>query len=159
MIISFDLDDTIIPGIKTFATEEHNFLQRIAGIEKIRLGTIKLFQELRLQGHSIYIYTTSFRPILKTKFTFYTYGIPVDKVINQKCHDEELKENKGRCSKFLPAFGIDLHVDDSPGLKIEGEKFNFKTIIIKEADKNWTQTILENLAKIKAPSIYSQQQK
>jgi len=145
MIISFDLDDTLIPGTKTFDTEKQNFIQKLTGIEKIRKGTIGLFKELRSRGHNIYIYTTSFRPTLKAKLTFLSYGIPVDKVINQQCHDRELKENKTRCSKFPPAFGIDIHIDDSPGLKIEGDKFNFRTIIIEEKDLTWTHKILKSV--------------
>jgi hypothetical protein len=145
MIISFDLDDTLIPGTKTFETESQNLMQRLTGIERIRKGTIELFKELRSRGHNIYIYTTSFRPTLKAKLTFLSYGIPVDKVINQQCHDRELKEHRTRCSKFPPAFGIDIHVDDSPGLKIEGEKFNFRTIIIEEKDLGWTDKILETV--------------
>ena len=143
MIISFDLDDTLIPGTKSFDTEDQNLLQRLAGIEKIRKGTIGLFKQLRSRGHCIYIYTTSFRPTLKAKLMFMSYGIPVNKVINQQCHDQELKGNKARCSKFPPAFGIDIHVDDSIGVKMEGEKFNFKTIIIEENGVNWTETILK----------------
>ena len=145
MTISFDLDDTLIPGTKTFETEEQNLIQKLTGIERIRKGTIELFKELRFRGHNIYIYTTSFRPILKAKLTFLSYGIPVDRVINQQDHDRELKENKTRCSKFPPAFGIDIHVDDSPGLKIEGEKFNFRTIIIEENDLTWTDKILRTV--------------
>ena len=143
MIISFDLDDTIIPGTKTFHTENQNLLQRLTGIEKIRKGTIGLFKQLRSRGHGIYIYTTSFRPTLKTKLTFMSYGIPVDRVINQQCHDRELKETKTRCSKFPPAFGIEIHVDDSLGVRMEGDKFKFKTIIIEENDLNWTEAILK----------------
>lgn len=143
MIISFDLDDTLIPGTKTFETENQNLIQRLTGIERIRKGTIELFKELKSRGHNIYIYTTSFRPTLKTKLTFLSYGIPVDRVINQQCHDRELKENRTGCSKFPPAFGIDIHVDDSPGLKIEGEKFNFRTIIIDKNDLTWTVKILK----------------
>ncbi len=142
MIISFDLDDTLIPGTKTFETEDQNLLQKLTRIEKIRKGTIELFKELRSRGHSIYIYTTSFRPTLKAKLKFLSYGIPVDKVINQQCHDRELKENRTRCSKFPPAFGIDIHVDDSQGLQIEGEKFNFRTIILDEKDPAWADKIL-----------------
>ena len=145
MTISFDLDDTLIPGTKTFENEEQNLIQKLTGIERIRKGTIELFKELRSRGHKIYIYTTSFRPGLKAKLTFLSYGIPVDRVINQQCHDRELKENKARCSKFPPAFGIDIHVDDSPGLKIEGEKFNFRTIIIEEKDLTWTDKILKSV--------------
>ena len=142
MIISFDLDDTLIPGAKTFDTESQNVIQRLLGIERIRKGTIELYRELRARGHNIYIYTTSFRSALKVKLTFLSYGIPVDRVINQRGHDNALKENKTRSSKFPPAFGIDVHVDDSPGLRIEGEKFNFKTIVIEEKDSTWTDKIL-----------------
>jgi hypothetical protein len=145
MIISFDLDDTLIPGTKTFETEDQNLLQKLTGIEKIRKGTIQLFKELRTRGHGIYIYTTSFRPTLKAKLTFLSYGIPVDKVINQQCHDRELKENRTKCSKFPPAFGIDIHVDDSQGLKIEGAKFNFRTIILDEKDPAWADKILRTV--------------
>jgi FMN phosphatase YigB (HAD superfamily) len=116
MIISFDLDDTLIPGTKTFDTEDQNLIQKLTGIERIRKGTIELFKELRSRGHNIYIYTTSFRPTIKAKLMFLS-GIPVDRVINQPCHDRELKENKTRCSKFPPAFGIDVHVDDSTWTK------------------------------------------
>ena len=143
MTISFDLDDTLIPGTNIFETEKQNLIQKLTGIERIRGGTIEFFKELRSRGHRIYIYTTSFRPELKTKLTFLFYGIPVDRVINQQCHDKELKENRSRFSKFPPAFGIDIHVDDSPGLKIEGDKFSFRTIIIDENDLNWTYKILE----------------
>jgi len=145
MIISFDLDDTLIPGTKTFGTEKQTFIQRLTGLEKIRYGTVHLFRELRSNGHSIYIYTTSFRPAARTRLTFYLYGIPVDKVINQQLHDRELRENKTRTSKYPPAFGIDVHVDDSPGLRIEGERFDFRTIIVDENDKDWTRTVLRSL--------------
>ncbi len=145
MILSFDLDDTLIPATKRFETEKQNFFQRLAGLEKLRLGTVELFTELRSKGHTIYIYTTSFRPAVKMKLTFYLYGIPVDRVINQQKHDSVLGENRNRSSKYPPAFGIDIHIDDSPGLKLEGEKFDFETIIVDENDRNWILTILERL--------------
>jgi hypothetical protein len=145
MTISFDLDDTLIPGTKRFETEKQTIIHRLLGLETIRLGTVKLFRELRNNGHRIYIYTTSFRSTAKIKLTFYSYGIPVDTAINQQRHDRQLGENKSRTSKFPPAFNIDVHVDDSPGLRIEGERFNFKTIIVDEHDENWAQTILKSL--------------
>lgn len=145
MTISFDLDDTLIPGTKRFETEKQTIIHRLFGLETIRLGTVELFRELRQRGHRIYIYTTSFRSTVKIKLTFYFYGIPVDTVINQQRHDRQLRENKTRTSKFPPAFDIDVHIDDSPGLKIEGERFNFKTIIVDEHDKGWGQTILKSL--------------
>jgi hypothetical protein len=145
MTISFDLDDTLIPGTKRFETKKQTIIHRLFGLKTIRLGTVELFRELRQRGHRIYIYTTSFRSTVKIKFMFYAYGIPVDTVINQQRHDRQLRENKTRTSKFPPAFDIDIHIDDSPGLRIEGERFNFKTIIVDEHDKNWGQTILKSL--------------
>jgi hypothetical protein len=145
MIVSFDLDDTLIPGTKTFDTEKQTVVHRLLGFERIRLGTIELFRALGQKGHSIYIYTTSFRSVTKIKLIFYSYGIPVDMVINQQLHDSVLKKTRTRTSKYPPAFDIDVHIDDSPGLRIEGERFNFKTIIVSEKDKNWAQTILDNL--------------
>ena len=76
---------------------------------------------------------------------FYLYGIPIDMAINQETHNNQFRKSKVRTSKFPPAFNIDIHVDDSPGLKIEGDNYNFRTIIIDETDRNWAQTILEKL--------------
>lgn len=143
MIISFDLDDTLISAI--FDTEKQSIIQKILGLEKIRYGTIELFKKLKSEGHTIYIYTTSFRSTIKTKLTFLIYGISINKVINQEVHDRTLKEKKTRTSKFPPAFNIDIHIDDSLGLKIEGERYNFKTIIVKVNDENWVDTILNEI--------------
>lgn len=145
MIISFDLDDTLIPGTKRFETEEQSILHRICGLEKIRLGTVSLFKVLKKKGLKIFIYTTSLRSAAKIKMTFYLYGIPVDGVINQQRHDKHLRENKARYSKYPPAFGINVHVDDSYGLEMEGKRYNFKTIIVDEKDQNWVGTILEKI--------------
>ena len=143
MIISFDLDDTLISVI--FDTEKQSIIQKILGLEKIRYGTIELFKKLKSEGHIIYIYTTSFRSLIKIKLTFLTYGTSVKKVINQEVHNQKLKQKSTRISKFPPAFGIDIHIDDSIGLKIEGEKYNFKTIIVKVNDENWVDTIFNEI--------------
>ena len=142
MIISFDLDDTIISKTK-FPLEKETFVHRILGIERIRLGTKDLFKELRVRGHKIYIYTTSFRSKSKIRFMFYAYGICVDYVINQKSHIKNV--NGKSISKFPPQFGIDIHIDDSQGVKMEGEKHGFRTIIVLDNDENWTSKIIENL--------------
>ncbi|WP_289659606.1 hypothetical protein [Flavobacterium panacagri] len=42
-------------------------------------------------------------------------------------------------------FNIDIHIDDSLGVKTEGEKFGFQTIIIHEMDENWIQKILGSI--------------
>ena len=151
MIISFDLDDTIISKTK-FPLEKETFFHRILGIERIRLGTRDLFKELKARGHKIYIYTTSFRSKSKISLMFYSYGIPVDYIINQQKHTRNVKDKN--ISKFPPQFGIDIHIDDSLGVKMEGEKHGFNSIIISEKDKNWAAEIIKNLE-----SDYYQHQK
>ncbi|QGK74112.1 hypothetical protein [Flavobacterium sp. SLB02] len=143
MILSFDLDDTLISN--KFELEKTNFLQRILGIECLRKGTIDLFKELKKQKHQIYIYTTSHRSESRIKWMFYSYGIAVDYVIDQQKHQQKLRNTNIYSSKFPTVFNIDIHVDDSMGVEAEGKKYGFKTIIISETDKNWTQTILKKI--------------
>ena len=145
MIISFDLDDLLIPGAKTFKTEKKNLLQKILGVEGLRLGTRELFNKLQSQGHVIYIYTTSFRSAMRIRSMFLSYRISVGKIINQSLHNKVLREQRNRTSKYPPAFNIDVHVDDSFGLKIEGDKYNFSTIIIDENDIDWKEIVIEGV--------------
>lgn len=150
MKISFDLDDTLIPSQKRdFPTIELNFIQSLVKIEPLREGTKELIRELQDSGHTVGIYTTSYRSISKIRFQLFTYGIKVDFVINQKINRKQLIKNHIISSKYPPAFGIDLHIDDSLGVEIEGEKYNFNTIIIDKKNNIWTSTILENLGSIK----------
>ncbi len=146
MIISFDLD-LLIPSMKSFPTEPQSAVQQLLGIEKIRIGTIDLFKELRSEGHSIFIYTTSFRSPLKVKLSFQLYGIPIDEFINQELHQKNCARLGKSCSKYPPAFGIHLHVDDSPGVGMEGLLHNFRTIIIRPDDENWVNQVLQELTK------------
>ncbi len=145
MKISFDLDDTIIPGIKTFATEPQTLIHRIFGIEKIRKGTIELFKALKTQNHSVGIYTTSFRSVSKIKLLFLLNGFSVDFVINQNKHLHVLKNSQNKPSKYPSLFNIDIHIDDSKGVAIEGEKYNFRTIIVDEDVENWKDFVLKNI--------------
>lgn len=145
MIISFDLDDTLIPGIKTFPTESRTLWHKIFSREKLRSGTIKLMKALQEKDHSIYIYTTSYRSPLYIRRLFLSYGIRVNKIINKRIHDETLRERAGIISKYPPAFAIDIHIDDSPGVAMEGERYHFKTIIIEENNAGWTDFILDHL--------------
>ncbi|MEN2399442.1 hypothetical protein GKZ90_0006620 [Flavobacterium sp. MC2016-06] len=148
MILSFDLDDTLISKSK-FRLEKRNLLQRFLGVEFLRKGTIDLFKELKKQKHQIYIYTTSFRSESRIKWMFYSYGISVDFVINQQKHQKRIRKTNFNCSKFPPMFHIDIHVDDSIGVEMEGRKYGFKTIIISDKDENWTQTVFNTIRLIK----------
>jgi hypothetical protein len=143
--ISFDLDDTLIPGTKRFATEQQNLLHKIFRLETLRIGTVELIKTLQAKGHKIYIYTTSFRSPTKIWWTFFLYGIKLDKITNQKIHEKILMEKASEHSKYPPIFNIDVHVDDSKGVEIEGQRRNFKTIIVSEADLVWTDSVLTSI--------------
>jgi hypothetical protein len=146
MKISFDLDDTLIPGRVVFPTEKQTAFQKVLGIEPLREGATKLMKQLKSEGHSICIYTTSHRKTFVIRFAFWTFGIALDSVINQTRHDEVLKEKRNLFSKYPPAFDIDLHIDDSPGVALEGQRFKFKTVIIND-DKFWAEQVLSALNK------------
>ncbi len=150
MIISFDLDDTLIPGTKRFGTNKRSLVHKILGLETLRIGTIELVKSLQADGHKVYIYTTSFRSTTKIWWTFFLPGIRLDKIINQQIHDKTLREKARDYSKYPPIFDIDVHVDDSKGVEMEGKKHNFKTIIVTEHDTSWTDSVLARIALLKA---------
>ncbi len=48
-------------------------------------------------------------------------------------------------SKFPSKFRIDLHVDDDPSVKANGDILGFKVIILKEDDRNWKELIINEI--------------
>ncbi len=142
MIISFDIDDTLISHANEFPVESPTLISRILKTEEIRKGTIELFQKLKAEKHEIWIYTTSFRSPLKMRTTFLAYGLYPTKFINEKQNRKALRKANCTASKNPNLFGIDLHVDDSEGVKMEGERYEFKTVIIKPNDKSWISKVL-----------------
>ena len=146
MKISFDLDDTLIPAQdEDFETEEKSLIQKILGVESIRKGTKQVFEELKNAGHEVGIYTTSHRGIGWIRFHFWTYGISTDFIVNEKLNRKRLMEAGKSSSKYPPAFGVNLHVDDSRGVKMEGERHGFNVIILAKDESDWTNRILENV--------------
>ena len=145
MVISFDLDDTIIPGTKRFETEKQTLIQRIWGIEKMRKGTTALMRSLQRKGHRVFVYTTSHRSPRKIWWMFYLHGIKLGGVVNQSRHERTLKDTYKNYSKYPPAFDIDIHIDDSPGVGMEGERFNFSTIIVAEDNQDWVAFISDGI--------------
>lgn len=143
MKISFDLDDTIIPGSKAFETERQTLFQKLLGTELIRKGTVELFKELKQRGHTVGIYTTSHRSYGRVKLLFILNGFWVDFVINQKRHSQKLYNSGVHCSKYPLAFDIDLHIDDSRGVEMEAQRYGFRTLIIEEQQPDWVSLVLD----------------
>jgi len=152
MRISFDVDETLVcreAAVPVEASVLPGFIHRRFG-EPLRRGTGALMQELRQRGWSIWIYTSSGRTAFQIRRWLWLYGLRVDGVINEERHRRELSSRPfARLpSKYPPAFGIDLHVDDSEGVRMEGEEHGFKVVIIRPHDGDWTRKVLDaaNLA-------------
>jgi FMN phosphatase YigB (HAD superfamily) len=141
MIISFDIDNTLIPYSDEFEVEEKTLLSKLLRAEPIRKGTINLFHDLKNRGHEIWIYTTSFRSPMNLKKTFKSYGLHTSKIINEKTNQKQLRKNNCTASKNPRLFRIDIHIDDSKGVGMEGKKYGFKTIIIDTNDLEWVDKV------------------
>ena len=53
-------------------------------------------------------------------------------------------------SKLPPAFGIDLHVDDSEGVRLEGVRHGFRVVVVRPDDQHWTRRVLDAVAHAQA---------
>ena len=104
-----------------------------------------LLQELQRQGCSVWIYTSSGRRPFDVRLWLFLYGIRVDGIINGERHRKELAGRRfSRLpSKYPPAFGIDLHVDDSPGVWMEGREHGFRVVVVSRDDERWTERVLD----------------
>lgn len=145
MIISFDIDDTLVSSSPGFSVEDPTLFSRIIGVEKIRKGTVKLFQDLEARNHKIWIYTTSYRSQLYLKIMFLAYGLKPKKFINERVNRKELDRINCKASKNPGIFGIDIHVDDSIGVVEEGKRYNFKTIQVAPLDTKWIEKIIQRI--------------
>src|ERR1043165_4063353 len=112
MRIAFDLDDTLIPVGRRFATEAPSrWPWSWFAAERLRLGAADLLRELSADGHELWIYTTSLRPAWMIHALFRAYGVRLAGVVNQAAHVAWCRtQDPGRHfpSKFPPAFGIEV---------------------------------------------------
>jgi len=145
--ISFDIDDTLACHHGHVVAEKSRLpaaIHRWLG-EPLRVGTRSLIRELRRRGCSIWIYTSSGRSPFYIRRWLLLHGIRVDGVVNNDRHRSGLKTHgfSNSPSKFPPAFGIDLHVDDSEGVQMEGEAHGFRVVVVRPDDEHWTQKVLD----------------
>lgn len=137
MKISFDLDGTLIPlGEKAFPVERKKAFQKKLEIEPLRVGTKSIFKALKMAGHEVGIYTTSFRSQRMIRFWLWSYGLKADFIINEQLAGPKLRQLNVGASKYPPAFNIDLHIDDLPGIAMEGERYEFETILVDNSTQN-----------------------
>lgn len=145
MRISFDLDDTLIcRQTETPAEPGLPWLARLLSTqEPLRLGTLALMRQLQSEGWELWIYTTSLRKPSMVRRWFRFHGIVIAKVINQDTHQAAaIRAATGTWpSKNPAAFGIDLHVDDSQGVYLEGQQYGFAVIVVDVNDQSWAARV------------------
>jgi hypothetical protein len=111
-------------------------------------------EKLKELGCSVWIYTSSTRSPRYIRLWLTLYGIKVEGIVNYQLHERMIETGlspKG-VSKYPPAFAIDLHVDDSEGVKLEGEKHGFPVVQIKPDQLNWIEVVLERIEQLKISS-------
>ncbi len=158
--ISFDIDDTLACQPDHAAAEGSKlpaFVHRWLG-EPLRSGTRSLIRDLRRQGCSIWIYTSSGRTPSYIRRWLMLYGIRVDGVVNSDRHQHVLAVNglANAPSKLPSAFDIDLHVDDSEGVRLEGVDHGFRVVVVCPKDENWVQKVLDAAVDVQARLAWQQ---
>ena len=152
MRIAFDLDDTLIPSTPDrFPVERpRSWLGRLFASESLRLGAPALLRGLAMRGCELWVYTTSLRQPRYIRRLFRWYGVRLGGAINQEVHHEWYRRQTGslRCSKYPPAFGISLLVDDLEGVREEGEQFNFRVLVVRPDDLNWAEKVTAAVGKM-----------
>jgi len=140
MRISFDVDDTLVCDSRVPTERSVPWWGRWWYPEPLRRGTKALMTELVAGGHQLWIYTTSYRPTRYLRGWFGSFGVPIFGVVNQYRHERVVGRHGP--SKFPPAFGIDLHVDDSEGVGEEGKRHRFGVVVVSPTDLEWVPRVL-----------------
>jgi hypothetical protein len=77
---------------------------------------------------------------------FRSIGIRLEGAVNQDSHDQvvgPMMFSGYPPSKYPRAFGIDLHIDDSEGVAIEGRQYGFRVLVVSPDDREWTRRVLK----------------
>jgi hypothetical protein len=149
MRLSFDLDDTLICYQKNVPCERARipFFLKPWINEPLRLGTRELIAELKQRGWDVCICTSSYRSPWLVRLWFACYGISIGRVITQDTYEAHLRRYPAARfpSKNPRLFGIDLHIDDSDGVRREGEQYGFDVVVVSPDDLAWTQSVLQEV--------------
>lgn len=145
MKIAFDLDDTLIRDNEKFPLEKRSFLQRFLFIPALRYGATELIKDIINNGHDICIYTATNRLQIWIKFIFLTYGISIHDTINIKKHKKRTRKLNISCTKYPPAFGIDLLFDNTEQIIRESLIFSYDAILLTPNHKRWTYFIKDKI--------------
>jgi len=140
MRLAFDLDNMLIRCGHNFPLEvtRRNWCARLLGNADLRQGITELAAACQRRGCEVWVYTTSHRSAWHIQQLFWLHGIRLDGIINQQRHGREARAS---CTKHPPSFGIDLVVDDAEGVRLEGERYGFRVLVVKLEDEQWAEKV------------------
>jgi hypothetical protein len=117
--------------------------------ELLRVGAGELLRTLVRAGHEVGVYTSSDRSRARVWLNFWSYGVSLGHVVNKTVHDGWWRQLDARrrteltpCSKYPPAFGIDLLVDDSEAVAARGSALGYRVLLIDPDDGDWCARVL-----------------
>lgn len=153
MLITFDLDDTLICWQEEIPVETVNIPWYLWWFtpEPLRKGTKEIFQELKKEGWKIGVYTTSHRRRGYIRRLFKLHGLSLEIIVNQEEHEKIISKMqvKRKPSKLPSSIGGNLHIDNSEGVLLEGRKHHFRVLVVDPLDKNWTEKISNEAQRVK----------
>lgn len=155
MRVSFDLDDTLICYGKVVPCEPVKLpLLKFWLNEPLRQGTRALIADLKRSGCDVCICTSSSRSPLLVRLWMALHGVWIGRIITQETYTAYLRRfpDSQPPSKNPRAFGIDLHIDDSEGVKREGDRYGFDVLVIAPDDSDWARRVVEEV-KRRMPSV------
>ncbi|MGN6150998.1 MAG: HAD family hydrolase [Lysobacteraceae bacterium] len=137
MRIAFDLDGTLIPMFPgQFPARPAPAPWAWPFREPLRSNAPALLRALRADGHDLWIYTSSLRSPARIRGLFLAHGVRLDGVLTAR------DGGSPKASKYPPAFGIDLLVDDVEGVALEGERHGFNVLLVSPGDEDWHLRVL-----------------
>lgn len=151
--ISFDLDEVLFVSPNTHKTEHAlPFPLNKIFIERIRLGTPKLINELQDRGYEVWVYTSSYRSERYIKMLFRLYGVKFDEIVNAQRHLKEVQRDKSETlpQKLPNRYRISLHIDDEEVVASYGKAYGFEVFNLNAQDDDWEEKILNRMIKIEA---------
>ena len=152
MRISFDLDEVLFVSPKTHKTEPPLIFpfNRIF-VERLRLGTPALINELQALGYEVWVYTSSYRTERYIKSLFRLYGVTFDGIVNATRHLREVqRDSKTILPQKMPTrYRISLHVDDETVICTSALQNGFHAYHLDAQDDDWKEKIIARANEIK----------
>lgn len=146
--VSFDLDEVLFVSPQTHKTEPAlKFPFNKIYIERLRLGTPELINELQKMGIEVWVYTSSYRTEKYIKRLFRHYHVKFDEIVNAQRHLKEVQAgHKETLPQKLPnRYRISLHIDDEEVVASYGKAYGFKVYQLEAQDDDWREKIIERV--------------